>query len=435
MLRLIPTLLLASGLALVSALPASAAQEPQPLDAIVAVVDDDVVLASELDLEVRTIVQRVRAAGQALPPMPEVRRQVLERLVMTKLQVAAANRAGITVEPETLQQAVASIAARNQMSVEQMREALAADGIPFDMYQEQLRQDILLSRLRNREILNRIQISSAEIDTYLTQEAGEAGGREAVQLRHILIAVPEGADSETRAAAEQQANALVAQLEQGEDFTRLAQQHSDGRRADDGGELGWFPVDQVPSLFEQPAATLRKGEVAGPLQSGSGFHIVQLVDYKGGDRNLVAQTHVRHILITPNELVSNSEARTRLQQLRQRISGGDDFATLARSHSDDKGSAIQGGDLGWVNPGDLVPAFEEVMDGLAPNELSEPVKTRFGWHLIQVLERRQHDVTEEVRRAQAREALRERKAAEASRNYLRQLRNEAYVELRLDEAS
>jgi peptidyl-prolyl cis-trans isomerase SurA len=431
---LIPTLLLCGSLALMTIATADAAEPPQQLDAIVAVVDDDVVLASELDREVRNIVQQARAAGQGLPPMPEVRRQVLERLVLLKLQLAAAERAGISVEPETLQQAIASIASRNNLTIEQMRGALAADGIPFDIYREQLRQDILLSRLRSREILNRIQISSAEIDAYLTQESGTAGGREAVQLRHILIAVPDNADSEARAAAEAQAQQLLERLKQGEDFASLAQENSDGRQAESGGDLGWLPIDQVPSLFEQAAATLGKGEVAGPLQSGSGFHIVQLVDYKGGDRNLVAQTHVRHILITPNELVSDSEARTRLEQLRQRISDGDDFATLARSHSDDKGSAIQGGDLGWVNPGDLVPRFEEVMKQLAPGELGQPVRTRFGWHLIQVLERRQQDVTDQVRRAQAREALRERKAAEATRNYLRQLRNEAYVELRLDEA-
>ena len=197
---------------------------------------------------------------------------------------------------------------------------------------------------------------------------------------------------------------------------------------------GWINIDQVPSLFANAAQTLKKGEVAGPLQSGSGYHIVQLVDYKGGDRNLVPQTHVRHILITPNELVSDDDARTRLEQLRQRIQGGDDFAALARSHSDDKGSAIQGGDLGWVNPGDLVPRFEETISSLAPNQLSEPVRTRFGWHIIEVLGRRQHDATDEVRRAQAREALRDRKAAEATENYLQQLRNQAYVETRLGEA-
>jgi peptidyl-prolyl cis-trans isomerase SurA len=433
--RLTPILLLAGSLAVTTLVPAQLAAQPRQLDAIVAAVDDDVVVASELDREIRNVVQQARAAGQALPPMPELRRQLLERLVMMKLQMAAAERAGISVEPETLQQAVASIAARNNLSVEQMRAALAADGIAFDAYREQLRQDILLSRLRSREILSRIQISNAEIDAYLTQEAGTSGSREAVQLRHILVAVPENADSDARAAAEQEARDLLERLKQGEDFASLAQQSSDGRRADSGGDLGWLQMDQVPSLFERAAATLGKGEVAGPLQSGSGFHIVQLVDYQGGDRNLVAQTHVRHILITPNELVSNDEARTRLTQLRQRISGGDDFAALARSHSDDKGTAIQGGDLGWVNPGDLVPRFEEVMNDLDANELSEPVRTRFGWHLIQVLERRQQDVTDQVRRAQAREALRERKAAEATRNYLRQLRNEAYVEMRLDENS
>jgi len=430
--KLTPILLLTGGLLL--GLSQTSSAEPQTLDAIVAVVDDDVVMASELQREIANLTEQARRAGQALPPPEQMRSQVLERLIMIKLQLAAAERAGIRVEPETLAQAIDGIAKRNKLTVDQLREALAAEGMTFEQYREQLYQDILLSRLRNREILSRIQISDTEIDAYLAQEAGGAAGREAVQLRHILVAVPEDADSAQRAAAEQKARQLLERLKQGEDFTSLAQESSDGRRAELGGDLGWINLDQVPSLFAAAAQTLKKGEVAGPLQSGSGFHIVQLTDYKGGDRNLVPQTHVRHILITPNELVSDDDARTRLEQLRQRIQGGDDFAALARSHSDDKGSAIQGGDLGWVNPGDLVPRFEETMNSLAPDQLSEPVRTRFGWHIIQVLGSRQHDATDEVRRAQAREVLRERKAEEAAQNYLQQLRNEAYVETRLGEA-
>lgn len=430
--KLTPILLLTGGLLL--GLSQTSTAEPQPLDAIVAVVDDDVVMASELNREIDNLSEQARRAGQTLPPPDEMRRQVLERLIMIKLQLAAAERSGIRVEPETLQQAVASIAERNKLSVDQLREALAAEGMTFDQYREQLHRDILLSRLRSREVLSKIQISDAEIDAYLAQNSGGSAGREAVQLRHILVAVPEDADSAQRSAAEQKAQQLLERLKQGEDFTSLAQESSDGRRAELGGDLGWIAIDQVPSLFAKAAQTLNKGEVAGPLQSGSGFHIVQLTDYKGGDRNLVPQTHVRHILITPNELVSDNDARTRLEQLRQRIQGGDDFAALARSHSDDKGSAIQGGDLGWVNPGDLVPRFEESMKSLAPNELSEPVRTRFGWHLIQVLGSRQHDATDEVRRAQAREAVRDRKATEAAENFAQQLRNEAYVETRLGEA-
>ena len=431
--KLTTFLLLVGTLTLAHAAAALAAE--QPLDAIVAVVDDDVVLNSELDREIARLSEQARRAGQSLPPPAQMRSQVLERLVMIKLQLAAAERAGIKVEPETLEQAITSIAQRNHITVEQMRDALAAQGVPFDVYRAQLKQDILLSRLRSREILSHIQISDAEIDAYLAQQTGGSGAREAVQLRHILVSVPENADSAARAAAQQKAQQLMERLKQGEDFASLAQDSSDGRHAAEGGDLGWLNMDQVPTLFAQAAQTLHKGEVTGPLQSSSGFHIVQLVDYRGGDRNLVPQTHVRHILITPNELVSDDEARTRLEQLRQRILGGDDFATLARSHSDDKGSAIQGGELGWVNPGDLVPRFEEVMNQLAPNQISEPVRTRFGWHLIQVLGRRQHDATDEVRRSQAREALRQRKADEATQHYLQQLRNEAYVELRLDEAS
>lgn len=429
--RLTHILLLTGSLVLAHASAVFAATpQPEPLDAIVAVVDDDVVLNSELQQEIANITEQARQAGQPLPSAKEVRAQVLERLVMIKLQLAAAERAGIKVEPQTLDKAVANIAARNHMTVPQMRRAMASQDMDYDVYRNRLKRDILLSRLRSREILSRIKISDSEIDAYIAQQGSQAGGRQAVELRHILVAVPENADSEARAAAEAKAQALLERLKQGEDFATVAEDSSDGRHAASGGDLGWLSMDQVPTLFAQAAQTLGKGGLAGPLASSSGYHLVQLVDYKGGDRNLVPQTHVRHILITPNELLSSNEARVRLEQLRQRISDGDDFAALARSHSDDKGSAIQGGDLGWVNPGDLVPRFEEVMNQLAPNELSEPVRTRFGWHLIQVLGRRQHDATDEVRRAQAREALRQRKAAEATQHYLQRLRNEAYVELR-----
>lgn len=427
--KLTPLLLLIGSLALVDTGLAQGAPV-QDLDRIVAVVDDDVVLASELEREIASLTEKARRAGQALPPPNVVREQTLERLIMLKLQLAAADRAGISVTPETLDRAIRNIAQRNNLTVEQLREALAAEGVTFEQYREQLKTDLTLSQLRSREVLNRIQITSDEIDAYLNQQAG---GRQAVRLSHILIPVREGADAAEAGQVRAKAEALLARLREGANFAALAQAESAGRQASSGGDLGWMKIDQVPTLFAQAVKALAKGEIAGPLESSSGYHLVQLADYQGGDRAIISQTKVRHILITPNELVSDSEARARLEQLRERISSGDDFATLARSHSDDKGSAIQGGDLGWVNPGDLVPPFEEAMNELAVNELSQPVRSQFGWHLIQVLDRRQHDATDEVLRNKARQALREQKAAEASRLYLQRLRNEAYVELLPDE--
>jgi peptidyl-prolyl cis-trans isomerase SurA len=429
--NLTPILLLAGTLAL--AITGQALAAPvQDLDRIVAVVDDDVIMASELDREIARLTQKARLAGQAMPPDSVVREKTLERLVLLKLQLAAAERAGINITPEALDRAISNIAKRNKLSVEQMRDALAAEGIDFDRYREQLKTDLTLSQLRNREVLSRIRITTDEIDDYLGSQDDPAG-RQAVLLRHILIAVPKDADQTQVERARAKAESLLDRLREGADFAALAEAESDGRQAANGGELGWMRSNQVPSLFAEAVGQLGRGEVAGPLKSGSGYHLVQLADFKGGERAVINQTRVRHILVTPNELVSDNEARIRLEQLRERISGGDDFATLARSHSDDKGSAIKGGELGWVSPGDLVPPFEEAMNQMAVNELSQPVRSRFGWHLIQVLERRQHDATDEVRRNKARQALREQKAAEATRLYLRQLRNEAYVELRNDD--
>lgn len=427
--RNLTTTLLLTGSLVLALVGQSQAAPVQDLDHIVAVVDDDVVMASELEREIARIAAQARQRGVELPPAGTLREQALEHMISVKLQLAAAERAGISVTPETLDRAVANIAQRNQLTPAQMREAMAAQGVDYDAYLQQLKTDITLSQLRSREVYNRISITSDEIDDYLKRSAGDAG-RKAVHLRHILVAVPEGADEAEQAKARDKAETLLARLHEGADFAGLARTESDGRQAGNGGDLGWMAARQVPSLFAAAIADLQKGQVAGPLRSGSGYHLVQLADFKGGERAVIKQTRVRHILITPNELVSDDEARQRLEQLRERIIDGDDFATLARSHSDDKGSAIKGGDLGWANPGDMVPQFEEAMNALAPNDLSQPVRSPFGWHLIQVLERRQYDATDEVRRNKARQALREQKAAEATRLYVQRLRNEAYVEIR-----
>jgi len=256
--------------------------------------------------------------------------------------------------------------------------------------------------------------------------------RSEVRLSHILVAVPETATAEEVDAARRKAQDLVAKLRAGADFADLAVRYSDGRQALDGGDLGWFTMGEVPTLVQEQAHTLAKGEISEPLRSPSGFHIIKLTDLKGDGPEIVTQTHARHILVRTNEVVSDDDARIRLAQLRVRIVGGDDFATLARSHSDDTGSALKGGDLGWVNPGDTVPEFEQAMDALAPNEISQPFKSPFGWHIVQVLERRTEDTTEELMRVKARAAIRERKADEAVDLWLRRLRDEAYVEVRTE---
>ncbi|HIE54178.1 MAG TPA: molecular chaperone SurA, partial [Chromatiaceae bacterium] len=302
----------------------------------------------------------------------------------------------------------------------------------MEAYRKQLREEIILQRLHNREVVGRIQVSKAEVDSYLASAEQNPAGRTAYRLRHILIATPEGASSEQIAKARQKAEEIVARARKGENFAALASRYSSGRQALEGGDLGWLEAGQVPTLFATEVTSMEKGEVRGPLQASSGFHIIKLEDYKGGERNLVQQTHARHILIRTDEITSDQDARTRLEQLYQRIKGGEDFAALARAHSDDKATAIKGGDLGWVNPGDLVPAFEEAMNELEIGQLSRPFRTQFGWHIVQVLDRRQKDITDESKRDKAKLAIRQRKAEQALQLYLRKLRDQAFVEVRPD---
>ncbi len=409
------------------------AEAAELLDRIVAVVNDDVVLQSELDREVRSIEQKLAQVGAPDMPGNEIRKQALERLILEKLQLAEARKIGATVDDETLLLAMNNIAKQNGLSLGELAAALEEQGMSMDEYRDELRKEITLQRLRNREVISRIQVTKAEVDNYLAHAEENPGGRDAYHLRHILIATPDGASSEEIAAARKKAEDIIQRLKNGEDFAALATRYSAGQQSLEGGDLGWLEAGQVPTLFAKDLATMEKGEVRGPYQAASGFHIIKLEDYKGGDKNIIRQTHARHILIRTDELTSDQDARNRLEQLYQRIKGGEDFATLARAHSDDKGSAIKGGDLGWVSPGDLVPKFEEVMDALPINGLSKPFRTQFGWHIVQVLERRDHDATEEVKRDKAKLALRKRKADEALQLYLRKLRDQAFVEIRLDD--
>ncbi len=427
-------LLLSLLLILFSSLCTAAADAAEDIDRIVAVVNDDVIVRSELDAEVAQLASQLRQSGTRMPPKSVLERQVLERLILKKLQLAAARQMGITVSDGLLTQALQNIAAENGMSLEEFRHALDADGIGFKRFRESIREQIMLSRLREQRVIRRIEVSQQELDNYLKKESGRLNQRSDYHLFHILIAVPEGASPEQIAEARGRAERLLARIRRGEiGFKEAAVAESDGRQALEGGDLGWRNAAQLPSFFLEPLAAMERGEVSEVMRNASGFHLVLLEDYKGGERKIVTQTHARHILIRTNEITSDTDARNRLAQLKQRIEEGDDFGTLARSHSDDKGSAIKGGDLGWTSPGDFVPKFEAVLNGLEVGQISEPFQSQFGWHIVQLLGRREHDNTEEVQRALARDAIRERKAAEAVELYLRRLRDEAYVDIRLPE--
>ena len=402
------------------------------LDRIVAVVEDEVILDSALSREVYSIRQKLQDKKVMIPPDFILRKQVLERLILEKLQLQRAAKMGIHVSDEMLRNAIADIAARNNLSPEQFRSELEGQGMNYADFQESIRKEIIMNQLRAREIGARIKVTDREVAHYLETQGGVGQEKEKYRLGHILISVPEAASSSVIQKAKEKAEKIVADLKSGEDFKQTAIAVSDGGSALNGGDLGWRTIGQIPTLFVDRVVKMKKGDVSEPIRSPSGFHIIKVLDKEGTDKHIITKTKVRHILIKTNELIDDAEARKRLLALKQRIQDGDDFAALARAHSDDKGSAIKGGDLGWVVPGVLVPAFEAAMNQLAIGDISDPVQTQFGWHIIQVLDRQQEDDSIEFKKNQVREEIRKRKIEEETELWLRRLRDEAYVEINLD---
>jgi peptidyl-prolyl cis-trans isomerase SurA len=423
-------------LALAAVWLARAALGAEVMDRIVAVVDDGVILESEFLQKFEDIKRKLRQNNVQAPPDSLLARQVLERLVVDSIQAQMAEKAGIRVDEETLRAAVQQIAQRNDMSVEAFRANLRKEGIEYADFVEQIRGEIVLGRLRASQINNQIKVSDREVENYLNAEgAGGRSGDAEYLLGHILIATPRAASPAEVQRAREKAATLLDKINKGLDFKQAALGSSDDELALKGGDLGWRKKSQIPSLFADAVEHMKKGDVEGPIRNSSGYHIIKLLDIKGenaADRP-VTKTRVRHILVKTNEALSDAEARDKLLALRHRIENGEDFAALARGHSDDKGSAIKGGELGWVQPGLLTPPFEEAMAKLKANELSEPVQTQFGWHLIQVLERQEISDAGEMRKNRAREEIFKRKAEEETELWLRRLRDEAYVEIRLDE--
>jgi len=405
------------------------------LDSIVAVVNKDVIVRSELDREIVLALPEMREKGAEMPARAELERKVLERMIEKRLQMQEAQRVGIKVEDGALTQAMEGIAQRNNLTLEELQTALGASGIRFEDFREDTRSQMMMSQLQAREVIKNITVTDPEIKRFLARESDSLIERTDVRLSHILVAVPETASGEEQEQARKKAQAIVAKLRAGADFGQVARAESQGQQTQEGGDLGWFAMADVPSLAQEVSRSLAKGEVSNPLRSPSGFHIIQVTDIKGSGPAVISQTKARHILIRTNEVVSDDDARIRLEQLRMRLVGGDDFANLARANSDDTGSALKGGDLGWLSPGDTVPQFEAAMNELAPNQISPPFKSSFGWHIVQVNERRSQDTTEELMQLKAKQKLRERKADEAVKQWLRKLRDEAYIEDRLAKAA
>ena len=416
-------------LALLLMLPAHAALVP--LNQIVAVVNDEVITQQELSKRYAEVLQTLTRQNINLPPRNVLEKQLLERMVTELALQQHARNTGVRVDPAQVERAVQRLAAQNKLDVAGLQAALAQQGQSLDLMRNSIRNEMLIMRARERDVDNRVSVSDAEIEGYLQTQA-QQGVETEYNFGHILLTVPENAAPEQIQARRARADDIVAELAKGGDFGQLSASYSDAPNALQGGVSGWRPSGKLPELFVEALKPLMPGEVAPVLKSPNGFHILKLVDKRGLDVALnITQTHARHILIKTNELTSEADARNRLLQLKERIDNGVKFDDLARLHSDDA-SAAKGGDLGWVNPGDTVPDFEKAMNALQPGEVSAPIQSPFGWHLIQVLERRNQDVTQERQKLLARQAIRERKGEEAFQDWVRQIRDSAYVELRLN---
>ena len=403
------------------------------VDRIVAVVNSEVITSREVAERMKAVTQQLSQQGTPLPPADVLQKQVLERMIMDRLQIQLAKETALRVDDLQLDRTVARVAESNKMSLTEFRHTLERDGIQFDKFREEIRNEIMLSRLREREVDNRIVVTDNEIDYFLSQQGASQATASEYNLAHILLRLPDQASPEQVDKQRARAEQVVLQLREDADFAKLAVSYSDAPDALQGGAMGWRPRDRLPELFAHALNGMKPGEVSGIIRSPAGFHVIKLVDRRGGGAPaLVEQTHARHILVKTSEIVSEADARRKLNNLRERIVNGADFGELAKFNSDDA-SSIKGGDLGWIYPGDTVPEFERVMNNLKVEELSEPFVTSFGWHLMQVLERRQADVSGERKRQEARLILRERKADEAYQEWLRQLRDRAFVEYRLEE--
>lgn len=431
--KYLKTALLASalGLLLVSSLLRA---QTEVLDRIVAIVDSDVVLQSELNARTQSVMERLQASGspQSLPPEDVLQKQILDQLILERLQLQMGERYGIKVTDKDLEDAIGRIISNNQITLEQLEEDLAQEGVSMEEFRQQIYTELSVNQVQQAIVNNRIQLNEQDIESFLASTDGKFATSPEYRLGHILIAVPGGANSETVNQAQEKAREIYNQLVEGADFSQIAITHSNDQNALQGGELGWRKLEQLPELFSGPVSELDVGEVAEPVRSGAGFHILKVLETRGsGQPQLVQQTKARHILIKTSEIVDDQAAEQKLKEIRQQLLDGASFTELAREHSEDIGSMLQGGDLGWSSPGQMVPAFEAAMAETEEGEISEPFKSRFGWHILQVEERREKDMSDMVLRNQAANMLRSRRFDEELQTWLAEIREEAYIEDKL----
>jgi peptidyl-prolyl cis-trans isomerase SurA len=404
-----------------------------PLDRVIAIVNDEALTQYDVNEQKRVVLGQMKTQGVVPPSGDVLEKQVLDRLITERVLMQYAKETGIRVDDTQVERTLLRIAEDNKLSAEDFRKAVEREGIPYEKYRSDIRNEILVQRLRDREVEGRVSVSDAEVDHMLATLESQAGGQVEYRLAHILVLVPEQASSEQIGARQRRAEAALQQLRTGADFAQVAASFSDAPDALQGGNLGWRAPARLPTVFAETVSRMKPGEVSGVLRSASGFHIVKLLETRRSDAaTVIEQTRLRHILIKVNETTSNDEAKIKIDRIRERIELGAKFEDQAKANSEDA-SAAKGGDLGWVSPGDTVADFEQAMNRLKPGEVSAPVRTSFGWHLIQVQERRTQDVTKEKQREQARQALRQRKSDEAFQEWVRQTRDRAYIEIKTDE--
>lgn len=402
------------------------------LDRVAATVNEGVVLQSELDEQLFLIVERLRAQKLDLPPQNVLQKQVLDRLVLQELQMQRADRAGIKVADEQLNNALKNVATQNKITLAQLPEVLAEQGIDYASYRDGIRKEIAMQILRQRDVIARINVSPREIDQFIERQKKMPSEGNQYDVSHILIAVPQAATPEELDEAQKKADEVYRRATSGEEFGRLAVAFSNSQTALEGGRLGLRKGSELPTFLAEPIASMKAGDVTKPIRTPSGFHIVKLNEIKGDTQVIENQVHARHILIKPNELQDDATVAQKLSGIRDRIvNKGENFSAVASVVSEDPGSAAEGGDLGWAGPGTFVPEFERQLAQLQPDEISQPFRTQFGWHIIQLLGRRQFDTTDDIKRQRAFAQIRESKADEETELWLRRLRDEAYVEYKL----
>ncbi len=401
------------------------------LDRIAAIVNDGLVLRSELDAQIDAVTKRLHEQKVELPSQSVLRQQVLDRLILQEIQAQRAKRVGLTISDEQLNGALQEIAQRNKIPFDQLPTALAAQGVDYKQYRESMRKELTLSTLRQRDVIAHINVTPRELDQFLARQQSSAANDE-FNVSHILLSLPSAATPQQLDEITHKAQDIAARAAKGEDFGQLAIANSNSQTALDGGQLGWRKGAQLPEFILELVGKMKPGDVSEPVRTPSGFHIVKLNERRGGETPVIInQIHVRHILMKPNELDDDETVRQKLSKLRERILKGEDFAGIASTTSQDPGSAPDGGDLGWAGPGTFVPAFDKAIAELKLNEISEPFKTQYGWHIVQMLGTRTYDSTDDVRRQRAFAAIRESKADEETELWLRRLRDEAFVEIKM----